>query len=163
MTISGIGTHIKVSDFERSRKFYEALGFQKVFEYGPDKTFQKNAQGNLISALEEYNGVTFMHGGARLEIADGHRAVKLETFKEPILSSKVSLMVNVNRISDVISRCKKANIPLAVGPRHYYWGTLEVVVKDPDGFVIVFIAPYSKEEARVVGADETFGKPPPPS
>lgn len=140
--------------------FYEALGFTKIFEYGPDKTFQKDAKGNLISVPESYHGMTFSHGGCKLEIADGHRAVKPAVFKEKVNSSKVSLMINVNSIAKVIEVCKKARIPLAVGPRHYYWGTLEVVVKDPDGVVLVFIAPYIEEEAKKVNADETWGTPP---
>ena len=160
MTIQGIGTHIKVSNFQTSKTFYEALGFEKVFEIGPDKTFQKDQQGNVISAPEDYRAVDFKHGTARLEIADGHRAVKPEVFKEKITSSKVSLMVNVDSIREIIERCNRATISLAVGPRHYYWGTLEVVVKDPDGFVLVFIAPYSAEEAKKVNADETWANPP---
>lgn len=47
-----------------------------------------------------------------------------------------------------------------MGPRHYYWGKLEVVIKDPDGTVLVFTQPYSEEAARVLKADETWGKPP---
>ena len=160
MQIKGIGTHIKVSDFEKSKKFYESLGFKQVFTYGPDKGFDKDASGNLISATEAYNGATFQHGDCKLEIADGHRAVKPEVFKQTITSSKVSAMVNVDSISELIETAKNAGIELAVGPRHYYWGTIEVVIKDPDGFVLVFIGPYSKEEAKRVNADETWGKPP---
>lgn len=160
MAIKGIGTHLKVSDFAQSRKFYQDLGFQKVFEYGPDKTFQNDNNGNLISAPEAYHGMTFQAGECKFEIADGHRAVKPQVFKEKITSSKVSLMVYVDHVSDIIERCKKVGIPLAVGPRHYYWGTLEVVIKDPDGFVLVFISPYTPEEAAEVHADETLGKPP---
>jgi hypothetical protein len=59
-----------------------------------------------------------------------------------------------------MTRLKKHGIEPAVGPRHYYWGTLEVVMKDPDGVVLVFIAPYSEEEAVRVQADEQFGVPP---
>ncbi|MBU1326515.1 VOC family protein [Patescibacteria group bacterium] len=160
MTIQSLGIHIKVSDFAKSNTFYEALGFQKVFEYGPDKTFQKDEKGNLVSAPEKYHGVTFQVGNAKLEIADGHRAVKPEVFKEPIASSKVSLMIYVDSINEIIDKCTSAGIPLVVGPRHYYWGTLEVVVRDPDGFILVFIAPYSEKEANNIRADETFSQPP---
>lgn len=159
MHISGIGVHIKVANFEASRRFYESLGFQRIFEYGPDKTFQKDARGNLISAPETYRGITFCHGGTKLEIADGHRAVRANVFAEKITSSKISLMINVDNLQEIIARTKKANIPLAVWPRHYYWGTLEAVVKDPDGVVLVFIAPYSETEAKKLNADETWGKP----
>ena len=159
-TIQTIGTHIKVADFDLSKRFYETLGFTKVFEYGPDKTFQKDAKGNLVSAPEAYHGMTFSHGGCKLEIADGHRAVKPGVFKEKVRSSKISLMISVNSIAKIIEACKKAHIPMAVGPRHYYWGTLEVVIKDPDGVVLVFIAPYSKEEAKKILADKMWGTPP---
>lgn len=147
--ITGIGTHIKVADFAKSAAFYKALGFKKVFEYGPDKKVR-----------EAYRGATFTHGGAKLEIADGHRAVKPAVFRERVQSSKISLMINVSSLRDVVKRLVKAGIPIAVGPRHYYWGTLELVVKDPDGVVLVFIAPYSKKEAAVLNADETWGLPP---
>jgi catechol 2,3-dioxygenase-like lactoylglutathione lyase family enzyme len=49
---------------------------------------------------------------------------------------------------------------LAVPPRHYYWGTIEVVIKDPDGTVLVFIAPYSLKEACKIKLDETFSARP---
>lgn len=160
MQIKAIGAHLKVADFEKSKKFYETLGFKKVFEYGPNKTFEKDGSGNLISATEEYNGITFEHGGCKLEIADAHRAIKPEGFKQIIASSKVSLMVYVNSISELIETAHNAGIELAVGPRHYYWGTIEVVIRDPDRFVLAFIAPYSEEEAKKVNADETWGKPP---
>lgn len=145
--INGIGVHIKVSNFEKSQAFYEALGFQKVFEYGPNKKVK-----------EKYNGVTYEHGDAKFEIADGHIAVHAATFQEKVQSSKISLMIPVDSIQAVINRCKIHKIPLAVSPRHYYWGTLEVVVKDPDGVVLVFIAPYSKTEAQKVHANEAFSK-----
>lgn len=160
MQIKGVGTHIKVSGFEKSKKFYESLGFKKVFEYGPDKTFEKDSVGNLISATEGYNGTTFQQGDCKLEIADGHRAVKPDVFKQPITSSKISAMVYIDSISELIETAKKARVELAVGPKHYYWGTIEVVIKDPDGFVLVFIAPFSEKEAKKVNADETWGKPP---
>jgi len=158
--IKTIGAHIKVSDFAKSKKFYEALGFQKIFEYGPDKTFEKDANGTPISATESYHGATYMHGTALLEIADGHCGVKPHVFKESITSSKVSLMIGIENMSDFLDTCKKSGIPLAVGPRHYYWGKLEVVLKDPDGLILVFTVPYSEEEAEKINADETFGKPP---
>lgn len=143
--INNIGVHIKVKNFNKSRRFYEKLGFKKIFEYGSDKKVK-----------EDYNGIVYQHGGTKLEIADGHRAVKPHVFKKELRSSKISLMINVDDIASVINRCKKYKIPLAVGPRHYYWGTLEVVVKDPDGVVLVFICPYSKKEAEKLNADKKF-------
>lgn len=139
--ISNIGVHIKVAYFAKSKKFYEDLGFKKVFEYGP-----------TCEVKEEYSGIVFQHGNTKLEIADGHRAVKKVVFAEKVTSSKISLMIGVDRLSDFISLCKLNGIALAVEPRHYYWGTLEAVVKDPDGTVLVFIAPYDQKEAKLIKA-----------
>lgn len=147
--INNIGIHIKVKDFKKSKLFYDRLGFKKIFEYGPNKKVK-----------EDYNGVVYQHGGGKLELADGHRAVKPKVFKESVASSKISLMINVESVASIINSCKSRDIPIAVGPRHYYWGTLEVVVKDPDGVVLVFISPYSGKEAKKVSADETFAKNP---
>jgi catechol 2,3-dioxygenase-like lactoylglutathione lyase family enzyme len=147
MRIDGIGVHIKVKDFEASKRFYEGLGFGVVFSYGPEE-----------NTKEDYRGVVFEHGGTKVEIGEGHRAVKPEVFERRMADSKISLMVQVESVAEVLARCEAMGIEPAVGPRHYYWGTLEVVVKDPDGVVLVFIAPYSKREAKRVGADETWGE-----
>ena len=93
-----------------------------------------------------------------MEIADGHRAVKAATFKEHINSSKISLMIKVDSLETIVNLCRKNKIDIAVSPRHYYWGTLEMVIKDPDGAVLVFIAPYTPESAKTLNADETFSK-----
>jgi uncharacterized glyoxalase superfamily protein PhnB len=98
----------------------------------------------------------FLVGDTKLEIADGHRAVKPEVFARPMVDSKVSLMLGVESLRSIIEICKREGIAIAVKPRHYYWGTLELVIKDPDGVVLVFIAPYSREEAEKIGADEKF-------
>lgn len=149
MNITNIGAHIKVKDFAKSVEFYTTLGFSKTFEYGPDKAIK-----------EDYNGMVFGIGSGRLEIADGHRAVKPEVFKEIVPSSKMSLMINVDNIHDLLDICQKNNIAVAVGPRHYYWNTIEVVLIDPDGVRLVFITPYTEEEAKMVNADKTFAMPP---
>ncbi len=143
--MSGFGVHIKVKNFKKSHDFYKALGFKKTFEYGP-----------TLVVKEQYRGAVFAWRDATIEIADGHRAVKPEIFQETILSSKVSLMIHIESISQFLKRCKKNDIELAVGPRHFYWGTIEVVVKDPDGLVLVFIAPYSGLEAKRVNAEDTY-------
>lgn len=146
--ITGIGIHIKVKDFDKSLAFYESLGFEKVFSFGPDEEVKEN-----------YRGTIFQHGNSKLEIADGHIAVKPEVFQKEIDSSKISLMVNVENLSDIVKKAEVANIKIAVPPRHYYWGTLELVIKDPDGTVLVFIAPYSQDEAKAISADETWASP----
>lgn len=99
MLINNIGIHIKVSNFSKSTWFYESLGFKKVFEYGPDKKVK-----------EHYSGAVYEHGGCKLEIAAGHRAVKPAIFKQKVKSSKISLMVHVHDLWEIMKRCELASI-----------------------------------------------------
>ncbi len=147
--IKSIGTHIKARDYAKSRAFYEGFGFPVIFEYGPNKEVK-----------EDYSGVTFAVGSAKLEIADGHRAVKRETFLEEVKSSKISLMVEVESLSEIIARAQKMGLSPTTPVRHYYWGKLEVVYRDPDGVIVVFTQAYNEDDAKKLGADEKFGKPP---
>lgn len=147
--INKIGIHIKVKDFQKSLDFYNSLGFTKVFEYGPDKQI-----------TEDYNGTVFEHNNCAVEIADGHRAVKEEVFQQPIESSKISLMITVDDLGEIINRCEQNNIEITVGPRHFYWGTIELVIKDPDGTVLVFIQRYTPEAAEKLKVDKNFSVKP---
>ncbi len=144
--ITDFGIHLKVSNFERSREFYESLGFKPVFAYGDGK-FRKSLPKGVPSAPEKYRGMTFKVGeNANLEIAEGHIAVKdKKVFKEKIKSPKVSTMVKVQSLVPLFSN-KLVNLKFPV--RHYYWGTIEAAFRDPDGFVLVFIAPYSEKEFK---------------
>ena len=144
-----IGTHIKVKDFAKSLKFYEGFGFEKIFEYGPDKEVK-----------EAYSGATFACGTAKLEIADGHRAVKPEVFQESVRSSKISLMIEVDSLEEIIDRAKKMGLEPTTPVRHYYWGKIEVVYRDPDGVIVVFTQPYNEADAKSLGASEEFAKMP---
>lgn len=147
LSFSGIGIHLKVKDIKTSRAFYEGLGFKPVFGYGSEN-FRKTLPQGCGSAPEKYSGVTYeLIDGASLEIADGHIAAKPEVFSEQITSAKISAMIKVDSIVPVIEQHKdRIKFPV----RKYYWGTIEVVVRDPDGFVIVFIAPATDEEFEQV-------------
>ena len=142
--IHQFGIHLKVRDINRSFVFYKLFGFRETFGLG-DKTFLDRLDRTIPKVKESYNGVVFQIGDALLEIADGHIAVKPEVFREPIPSSKISAMIYVDSISKIVSMCKKNSIRLAVKPKTFYWGTREVVVKDPDGFILVFIERLKKE------------------
>ncbi len=147
--INSIGVHIKVNNFARSKAFYLALGFTPVFEYGPNQPVK-----------EDYSGITFQHGSSKIELADGHRAVKPEVFKERVRSSKISLMIEVDSIKNIIDSAAKSKIAPIVPPRHFYWGKLEVVFRDPDGTVLVFTEPYSAKSAKLLKPDLTFASRP---
>lgn len=147
--IKSIGVHIKARDFIKSKEFYVGFGFEKVFEYGPDQEVK-----------EDYRGVTFALGSAKIEVADGHRAVKPETFKESVESSKISLMIEVESLREIIARGEKMGLVPTTPVRHYYWGKLEVVYRDPDGVIVVFTQPYNQEDAKKLGADEAWAATP---
>lgn len=147
--IKSIGVHIKARNFAKSKEFYSGFGFEKVFEYGPDQEVK-----------EDYHGATFARGEAKIEVADGHRAVKREVFDEIVGSSKISLMIEVESLKEIIDRGVKMGLTPTTPVRHYYWGKLEIVYRDPDGVIVVFTQPYNPEDAKNLGADETYGKKP---
>jgi len=145
--IESIGIHIKVKSIEESRKFYETIGFRPIFAYG-DKRFLATIPSGVGTAPERYRGITYaVSNGGTLEIAEGHIAVKEEVFKEVIKTPKVTAMVKVSSLVPLLeSGALKPNFPV----RKYYWGTIEVVVRDPDGWVLVFIAKDTPEELEAV-------------
>ena len=146
--IESLGIHIKVKSIEESRKFYETIGFQPVFAYG-DEGFLATIPSGVGTAPERYRGISYaVSNGGTLEIAEGHIAVKDKgVFKEVIKTPKVSAMVKVSSLVPLLeSGALKPTFPV----RRYYWGTIEVVVRDPDGWVLVFIAKDTPEELEAV-------------
>lgn len=146
---TGMGIHIKAKDIQVSRRFYESLGFSPVFGYGDDD-FRASLPDGCGSAPERYRGLSYkLCDGCELEIAEGHIAVKQEVFSETIPSPKVSGMIRVESLVPIIEAAKdEISFPV----RKYYWGSIEVALKDPDGFVLVFITPYSEEEFTKIKA-----------
>ncbi len=135
LKLSRLGIHIKVKDFEKSYRFYKSFGFEEEFAYGPQDFIKKF---NFPKAIEKYRGVTFNLGNAMLEIGEDHIAIKPEVFRELIKSSKVSAMIDVNSVEEVLEICEKNNFEIAKEITDFPWGTKEIVVKDPDGFILVF-------------------------
>ncbi len=149
--ITGFGIHLKVKDIGASRKFYEGyLGLKPVFAYG-DEAFRTTIPDGVGTAPERYHGVTYeLSGGANLEIADGHIAVSdPAVFSDPLISPKASAMIKVASLVPFLDdKTYHATFPV----RKYYWNTIELVLRDPDGFVIILIAPYSDPELAAVKA-----------
>lgn len=148
MKITGLGVHIKVKDMVKSKAFYDSLGFVPVFGYGDDE-WRAGLGDGVGSAPEKYRGITYaISDSANLEIAEGHIAVPDKAvYETAIVSPKVSAMVKVDSLESLFDN---PLVELKVPVRHYYWNTIEAVFRDPDGFVLVMIAPYSDEElARV--------------
>jgi hypothetical protein len=143
-----LGIHLKVRDIGVSRTFYETLGFVPVFGYG-DQDF-RDSLGEIPTAPERYRGVTYAVGKAEapFEIAEGHIAVKDQgVFAEALTSPKVSAMLRVKSLVPILEGTTlRPTFPV----RKYYWGTIEMVLRDPDGWVLVLIAPYSEGEFQSV-------------
>lgn len=116
--ITGFGAHIKVVDFDKSRNFYESLGFKSIFAYG-DEAFRKTLPKGVPSAPEKYRGMTFGIGeSAKLEIAEGHIAIKdKQVFSEKIEGPKISAMINVDSLIPLFSN---PNVDIIFPVRHYY-------------------------------------------
>jgi catechol 2,3-dioxygenase-like lactoylglutathione lyase family enzyme len=157
MRYNGLGIHIKVADIAKSRDFYEGLlDLKPVFGYG-DTDFRRSLPDTIPSVLndglpgapERYRGVTYEPTPqSPLEIADGHIAVPdRSVFTSPVPSPKVSAMLRVESLVPVIvGKGLRPSFPV----RHYYWGTVEAAVKDPDGFVLILIAPHSDAEVSAL-------------
>ena len=141
--IKGFGIHLKVTNITTSYRFYKLFDFQPVFVYG-NKIFTNQFNNNIAKADEKYHGIVFNINGTIFEIADGHLAVKPQIFKNRVKNSKISAMLYVNSVETIVKICQKNSIPIIVNPKIYPWGTREVVIKDPDGFVLVFIEKLPK-------------------
>jgi catechol 2,3-dioxygenase-like lactoylglutathione lyase family enzyme len=150
---NGVGIHIKCAGLAASRTFYEdVLDLVPVFGYGSPafrgtlpKTISSVTGDGLPGAPERYCGVVYEPAPqSPIEVAEGHIAVtNKETFSERILSPKISAMMRVASLLPLVrDKAIRPRFPV----RHYYWGTLELALRDPDGFVIVVIAPYSEKE-----------------
>lgn len=153
----GVGIHIKVADLSKSRAFYEGLlDLVPVFGYG-DAEFRRTLPAGIQSitddglpgAPEKYNGVTYepTHQSP-IEIAEGHIAVPdRNVFAQRVESAKVSAMLRVKSLLPLLEgKGVRPKFPV----RWYYWGTLEVALRDPDDFVIIVIAPYSEAEFKAI-------------
>jgi len=142
MKVNKFGIHIKVSNFDKSYKFYKKFNFKELFAYGP-KSFINKIDKKIPTAKEKYRGLVFELGSSLFELAEGHIAVKPSVFKEDIKSSKISAMIHIDKIDNLIKICSRENIKISVPERIFPWGTKELVIKDPDGFVLVFIEKLS--------------------
>ncbi|MCA9374963.1 VOC family protein [Candidatus Dojkabacteria bacterium] len=137
--IKKCGVHIKSKDIYKSFDFYSSLGFKPVFSYGTAEFYSRIIELDSIQTVEEkYNGVVFDVSGMIFEIADGHIAVKDGVFKTEMKNSKISLIVDVDAVNEVVRITKKKKYKISVPVKVYPWGSKEVVIKDPDGVVIVF-------------------------
>jgi hypothetical protein len=147
MTMTSFGIHHKVADIAASRLFYEGLGLTPHFGFG-DEEFRASLPEGCGFSPEVYRGVIYKIGNsAELEIAEGHVCVGPEVFTEQITSSKCSAML---RVASLVPLLEAGGLDPIVPVRRFYWGSIEIVLRDPDGFIIVVISPDSPEELAAV-------------
>ncbi|MDQ1290184.1 MAG: hypothetical protein QG622_3750 [Actinomycetota bacterium] len=147
VNLTSFGIHLKVADITRSRYFYELLGLVPHFGFG-DEDFRTALPPGCGFSPEVYRGVIYKIGdSAELEIAEGHVSVKPEVFSERVSSPKCSAMLRVDSIVPVLAT---GGVEPIAPVRRYYWGSIELVLRDPDGFVVVVISPDSPGELDAV-------------
>lgn len=158
MNYTGLGIHLKVRDIAVSREFYEGLlgltptraAGTEAFRRTLPATLPPRSDDGLPGASDRWNCVTYEPSPtAPLEICDGHPAVlRPEVFLQPVVGPKVSAMLHAESLVPLVrDRGARPTFPTRVYP----WGTVELVLEDPDGFVIVVIAPAADSEIEALG------------
>ncbi len=96
-----------VSDFERSKAFYRALGFVQIVDSPP-----------------RY---------ARFRCPDGDATLSIEVTGEPPLGARVQLFFEHEDVDALAERVKEAGIPLTQEPTDMFYLWREASLLDPDG------------------------------
>lgn len=114
---------IRVADFERSRRFYEQLGFQHVagpFDHEPVAILE-NAAGVEINLI--INATPASGGNVLMDIAEKHAGY-----------THVALLVP--SLEETLARLEALGIEPSGGPVTFPNGSRAVFVRDPDRSVI---------------------------
>jgi catechol 2,3-dioxygenase-like lactoylglutathione lyase family enzyme len=149
MNYEGTGVHIKVADIWATRHFYEnVLGLRPVYAYG-DEEFGRTMPEYTSFAAEAYRGVTYKPtDNSFIQLTDGYVIdCGTDPFRARIASPKISFMLKVRSLIPFLC---KAGLSPQLPLRHFYWGTIQMTVEDPDGLTISLVAPYSDVEAAAI-------------
>lgn len=118
-SIAGIVCHVK--DMQKTAAFYEALGFQ----------FSKR-ESDHISIRLNWFWIDF-------HLQD--KEDKPEFIKEANLSNKgagLYLYISVDDVDDCYKDLLSKGLKPSSEPRDWPWGNREFVIRDPDGYKLVF-------------------------
>jgi len=113
---------IRVADFERSRHFYEQLGFRHIagpFEHEPVAILE-NAAGVELNLI--INATQASSGNVLMDVAEKH-------------AGYTHVALRVDSIDDVVAKLTYWQIPITEGPKRLGPG-LSLFIRDPDGNVI---------------------------
>lgn len=156
MEFTGVGVHLKVHDITASRHFYEqVLGMVPARASGSPEFRSTLPVGlapqddGLPGSPDRWNSISYKPcPNTEIELADSHPAVpERSVFESEIQTPKISAMLHVESLLPLIrDRGVRPTYPL----RAYPWGSVEAVLKDPDGFVVVLIAASTDPELQAL-------------
>ena len=108
------------SDLAKTAAFYERLGFP-------------------VTKADDAVRVTL--GGFKLVFVDENKTlIKNESGMKP-KGTGVFTYVEVENVDEYFTSLKNSGVRTSSEPRNWPWGKREFVVKDPDGYKIVFYSP----------------------
>ena len=128
-SISGIVCYVK--DTEKTAQFYEALGFQ----------FDKREPDHLSIYLNWF----------WIDFHPQDKEEKPEFQKEAKLDNKgagLFLYIGVEDVDEFYQELLKKGLKPSNKPRDWPWGNREFVIRDPDGYKLVFFQKISKQRGK---------------
>lgn len=156
MEFTGVGVHLKVQDIAASRRFYEqVIGMVPARASGSPEFRSTLPAGfaphddGLPGSPDRWNSISYKPcPNTEIELSDSHPAVPdRSVFESEIETPKISAMLHVESLLPLIrDRGARPSYPV----RTYPWGSVEAVLKDPDGFVVVVIARSTDTELQAL-------------
>jgi len=110
-----------VNDLQRSAAFYESLGFDK----------RKNGE-NTVTLYSNWFAVTLV--GSKDEDKAEFQKDAQATYK----GAGIFVNLNVDDVDAFYKEVLAAGLKPSSEPRDWPWGNREFVLKDPDGYKLVF-------------------------
>jgi catechol 2,3-dioxygenase-like lactoylglutathione lyase family enzyme len=110
---------VLVSDAERSARFYEALGFERVKAEPPFTLLRWQERGEVF--------LVTLPGGRSLE---GRRGTGV----------LLGFRAGTGELAELLLRAQAQGADIE-GPLHQPWHTRELIITDPDGYRLNFIEP----------------------
>ena len=124
--LTSVAAHLYVRDLDTSIKFFTAkLGFAIDFVYGDPPFYAQVSRDNARLALRYMDEPFF---------AEDIRE------REGLLSASITL-ATADEITRLFLAFQAAHVPIEQPLRNELWGAKTVIVKDPDGNLILFAGP----------------------
>lgn len=118
-----------VDDLEKSKQFYESLGF----------TFRKEIPNISATAYLNWFWIELLHKDSVVSEA------LVSDFKAPVKDARQSTHISVENVDEFYDLVVKKGLEPLDKPRDYSWGNREFVMSDPDGYKLVFFAKSKKK------------------